>query len=428
MVRNDFIAAYFEGGEPLVRPGFMRVLQRASRSMMTWLRTHATLIDASVARNLKEAGLGGAFVEVMGANPLTHVSSTGVPGSFEATCRGIAHLVNVGIETRIVVILTRRTAPELNDVLALARDLGVEQVSVLRLYPIGRAKRLWGELALSLDEQTAALNALRPPPGVRVAHSWHPHDKNCCWSSIAVNAHGDSIGCPYLREFVNYGNVLEVPLLDSWRQDPLYRFLRSGEVSGGCDECETREGTRGGCRSTAFAFSGRWDAPDPFCSELNGGVDLRALPDRQIDLAGMRVPRLPDQAVGQPAQSDGPIGRSRQQRDARPGSYRLVEGTRMRELPDRDLCMVYTPRAPALYALQDEAWLILRECLGKTRDEVMDSYASLVAAAGVDSDDAALDVLEGLGDLESKGIIEEVPLLPHLDISRRETLHRRTHV
>jgi len=150
--------------------------------------------------------------------------------------------------------------------------------------------------------------------------------------------------------------------------------------------------------------------------------------DRQIDLAGMRVPRLPDQAVGQPAQSDGPIGRSRQQRDARPGSYRLVEGTRMRELPDRDLCMVYTPRAPALYALQDEAWLILRECLGKTRDEVMNSYASLVAAAGVDSDDAALDVLEGLGDLESKGIIEEVPLLPHLDIRRRETLHRRTHV
>jgi len=66
--------------------------------------------------------------------------------------------------------------------------------------------------------------------------------------------------------------------------------------------------------------------------------------------------------------------------------------------------------------------------LGKTRDEVMNSYASLVAAAGVDSDDAALDVLEGLGDLESKGIIEEVPLLPHLDIRRRETLHRRTHV
>jgi len=46
----------------------------------------------------------------------------------------------------------------------------------------------------------------------------------------------------------------------------------------------------------------------------------------------------------------------------------------------------------------------------------------------LDSDDAALDVLEGLGDLESKGIIEEVPLLPHLDIRRRETLHRRTHV
>src|SRR5262249_40555771 len=158
----------------------------------------------------------------------------GVAGSFEAACRGVEHLLAAGIDTRLVVILTRRIAPELNQLLKLARDLGVVQVSVLRLYPLGRAKRLWSELALSLDEQLAALDGLRAPPGVRVAHSWHPHDKNCCWSSVAVNAYGDSIGCPYLREFVNYGNILETPLLESWHTDPLYRRLRSGEVSDGC--------------------------------------------------------------------------------------------------------------------------------------------------------------------------------------------------
>jgi radical SAM protein with 4Fe4S-binding SPASM domain len=381
--------------------------------MMTWLRTHATLIDGSVAQCLKQSGLGGAFVELMGANSATHESSTGIADSFEATCRGIEHLIAAGIETRLVVILTRRTAPELNGVLRLARDLGVAQVSVLRLYPIGRAKRLWGELALSLDEQMTALNGLRPPPGVRVAHSWHPHDKNCCWSSVTINAYGDSIGCPYLREFVNYGSIFEVPLLESWRTDPLYRRLRSGEVSSGCGACQTHESTRGGCRATAFAFSGRWDAPDPFCPDMNHGIDLQAIPDWLVD--------LPDAQMQSPAASctRRPSARGRFRRsnsrsgrpfpNARPGSYRLVPGTRVREVPERDVCMVYTPRTPALYALQDEAWLILNECLGKTRNELVQSYVSLISAAGVGIEDAALDLLQGISDLQSKNIVEEVP-------------------
>jgi radical SAM protein with 4Fe4S-binding SPASM domain len=415
LVENHFIAAYFEGGEPLQRSGFIRVLQHSSRSMMTWLRTHATLIDGSLARRLKQAGLGGAFVELMGATAVTHERGTGVAGSFEATCRGIRHLREEEIDTRLVVILTRHTAPELNDILMLARDLDVAQVSVLRLYPIGRAKRRWGELALSLDEQMAALDGLRPPPGVRVAHSWHPHDKNCCWNSVAVNARGDSIGCPYLRELVNYGNVFETPLLQSWHTDPLYRRLRSGRVDAACGGCERREGSRGGCRATAFAFSGRWDAPDPFCTDMNQGVDLRVLPDWLLDRPAARAregttaradgPRLADDGgLGSP---NGIAGRPV---DGLPGTYRLVPGTRVREVPERDVCMIYTPATPALYALQDEAWLILRECLGRTRDELIQSYVSQVAAVGVMPEEAALETLEGISDLQRKRIVEEVPL------------------
>ncbi len=385
---------------------------------MTWLRTHATLIDGSLAQRLKRAGLGGAFVELMGATRVTHELSTGVAGSFEATCRGVRHLREAEIDTRMVVILTRRTAPELNDILKLARDLDVAQVSVLRLYPIGRAKRRWAELALSLDEQMAALDGLRPPPGVRVANSWHPHDKNCCWNSVTVNAYGDSIGCPYLREFVNYGNVLETPLLESWRSDPLYRQLRSGQVATGCSACQAREGTRGGCRATAFAFARRWDAPDPFCPDMNRGVDLRVLPDWLVDLpaAAARNGAAPRES-GQRSAERGRIGPAdglgRGPADAHPGTYRLVPGTRVREVPERDVCMVYTPAIPALYALKDEAWLILRACLGRTRGEVIESYVSQVAAAGVMPEEAAVDTLQGLSDLQTKRIIEQVPHHDH---------------
>lgn len=409
---HDFMVAYFEGGEPLARPDFIRIVRHSSRTMMTWLRTHATSIDRQAATQLKQAGLGGAFVDLMGANAATHEASTGVAGSFEATSSAVRHLLAVGIDTRLLVILNRRTAPELNEVLRLASELGVRHVSILRLYPIGRAKRLWNLLALSLDEQMAALAGLEPPPDVRVAHSWHPHDKNCCWSSATVDAYGRSIGCPYLRELVDYGNVLETPFLESWHNDPLYRQLRSGQVASGCGTCETREGTRGGCRATAFAFAGRWDAPDPFCPEMNEGIDLRVLPDRIVRLP---TPRAPQRRAGQEAR---PKPQARLRSDlpnserafgcGRADSFRLVPGTRVREVPERDVCLIYTPENPALYALQDEAWLIFRNCLGRTRQEVIRTYTEQVAAAGITPEEAMLEGLDSLSDLVGKRIIEQV--------------------
>jgi radical SAM protein with 4Fe4S-binding SPASM domain len=108
--------------------------------------------------------------------------------------------------------------------------------------------------------------------------SWHPRDRNCCWQAAAVSPFGDSIGCMYLREYVNHGNIRDMPLLDTWHNVPLYRMLREVPVEKSCNGCGAHSATRGGCRSTAYAFHGRWTAPDPFCSHLNNGVDLRVLP------------------------------------------------------------------------------------------------------------------------------------------------------
>src|SRR3546814_8772827 len=59
------------------------------------------------------------------------------------------------------------------------------------------------------EEMTAALGALKPPPGIKLMQSWHPNDGNCCWQMAAVDPFGRSIGCSYLREFVDYGDVRE---------------------------------------------------------------------------------------------------------------------------------------------------------------------------------------------------------------------------
>ncbi len=276
---NGVIQTYIEGGEPLLRPDIFRILRKASGKMMTLLRTNGTLIDAAVARRLKSAGVGHVFVELMGACAATHDWFAGVPGSFALACGAVGHLVAAGIKTDVLTILTKPNAGEIQAILELARSLGAQRVGVLRLYPLGQAKRLWHELALTLDEQIGVVAELRAPAGLTVMQSWHPRDRNCCWQSATVNAFGDSIGCPYLREYVNHGNVRDVPLMEIWDTDPLYKRLRAGNVETSCTGCNTDDGSRGGCRSTAYAFRGRWDAADPFCPTLNDGVDLRALPE-----------------------------------------------------------------------------------------------------------------------------------------------------
>jgi radical SAM protein with 4Fe4S-binding SPASM domain len=279
---NGVIQVYIEGGEPLFREDFETILRHCGRKMMTLLRTNGTLLDAARVARLKAAGIGRILVEVMGARAATHDYFTGRRGSHREAIAAVERSLAAGVETDMLIILNRRNAGELQDYVDLAHRIGVPRVGVLRLYPLGRARRRWRDLALSLEEQMSTLERLRVPDGLTLMQSWHPRNHNCCWQSAAVNAYGDSIGCMYLREYVNYGNILETPFLDTWHNDPLYKRLRGGTVEGNCSSCEGTQHTRGGCRSTAYAFHGRWEAPDPFCSTLNHGVDLRVLPRRSL--------------------------------------------------------------------------------------------------------------------------------------------------
>lgn len=272
------IQAYFEGGEPLVKPGFLDILRTVTPLMMTLLRTHGIGLTRDVGLELADIGLGRGLVDLMGADAATHDTASGSPGSFGQSLDAIRHLVAAGIPTDVLVILTTRTAPQLNAVARIAADLGAKRLGVLRLYPLGRARAVWTELALSMEAQTAALASLRVPAGLKIMQSWHPNDHNCCWQAAAINAFGRAIGCMYLRDYVDFGDASVIPYNEIFRTNPLYRSLRSGDVEESCSDCSATQGSHGGCRSAAFAFHGRWTAPDPFDAALNHGVDLTQLP------------------------------------------------------------------------------------------------------------------------------------------------------
>ena len=249
--------------------------------MMTLLRTHGIGLTRDLAHELATIGLGRGLVDLMGADAATHDAATGTAGSFAQACAAVGHLVDAGIPTDVLVILTVPTAPQLTAIAQLAAGLGASRIGVLRLYPLGRARAAWPDLALGLDAQMAAVGAMRLPSGLELMQSWHPNDHNCCWQAAAINAFGRAIGCMYLREYVDFGDATATPYNEIFRTNELYRELRAGDVEESCDECTASQGSRGGCRSAAYAFHGRWTAPDPFDTTLNHGLDLTRLPPKR---------------------------------------------------------------------------------------------------------------------------------------------------
>ena len=191
LAANGVIWLYIEGGEPFLKPGFVDLLTENAPRMFLMVRTHGTLIDRPLAERLKRIDVGIVLVDLWGATPTTHDLLTGTPGSYERTLLGIRELVRAGVETQTLFILNRRNVHELQAYTELTHSLGVRTAGILRLYPLGRVKKQWGELALSLSEMMQALEGLRAPEELRIMQSWHPRNANCCWQMSAINPYGE---------------------------------------------------------------------------------------------------------------------------------------------------------------------------------------------------------------------------------------------
>ncbi len=275
---DGIIAFYFEGGEPFLREGFEELIRELAERAFVMIRTNATLIDQKRARRLAEIGVGEVFVDLWGASAAVHDAMTGTAGSQAQTLAGIDHLVEAGVAVKLLYVLTALNAHETAAAARLARVRVPDgALAFLRLYPLGRARSRWSELALSLEAQMAALDAAKDA-GQRIIHSWHPNNHNCCWQMAAIRADGEAIGCAYLRDYVAFGSVTEKSLQETW-EHPLHQDLRRGAVEASCADCSASQGSHGGCRASAYAFHGRFTAPDPYDSRLNQGLDLTRLPD-----------------------------------------------------------------------------------------------------------------------------------------------------
>ncbi|OHB74066.1 MAG: hypothetical protein A2Z25_10910 [Planctomycetes bacterium RBG_16_55_9] len=289
----------FSGGEPLCREDLFGLIGQAkSLGIHPALATNGTLIDATIAEQIRDAGIARVSVSLDGATAEVHDRLRQLAGSFERAIEGIGYLRDVKVPFQINMTLTKHNAGQLEDTYYLAKSLGAVAVHVFMLVPVGCGQSLAETDMLSPEQYERKLlevcaldgrNELQMkvtcgPHYERVVRQKglhksrtettrpsslvsHPSSAKGCLAGLGVlfvGHQGDVFPCGYLP--IQCGNVLEQKLSDIWyKSEDLARMRDSSALEGKCGVCGYRQ-VCGGCRGRAYAATGNYMAEEPFCA------------------------------------------------------------------------------------------------------------------------------------------------------------------
>jgi len=294
----------FSGGEPMVREDLAElVAYAADAGIRPVLSTNGTLLTADRARELKEAGLAYAGVSVDGLAERND-EFRGVDGAFRAAVEGIETCLEVGLKTGLRYTVTRQNVDDLDGVVDLLSDVGLDRFCFYHLSYSGR-----GETLDSVDLDTAERREVVTRICDRTLEAHRSGDEietllvgNYADAAYIVEyarrefgddaarrvyerlqrnggdptgervAAVDCLGNVHPTQFwrtYSLGNVRDRPFSDIWEDEdnPLLRAVRNrpGNLTGKCADCRYKGICRGGSRLRALAADNGLFGPDPQC-------------------------------------------------------------------------------------------------------------------------------------------------------------------
>jgi len=233
---------------------------------------------------LAEAGLACLSFSLDGATEETHNAFRGVKRAWEWTMQGIEATRKAGIPFQINTTITAQNYDEFDAMAALVESLKPSVWSIFMVVPTGRAdahqlpepkkvEALLNKLCELSRRVPFAIKTTEAPQYRRIqlqqaerAGLDRPQvgGTNDGRGFVFVSHRGEV--CPSGFLPVSAGNVRRLPLLQIYRESPLFRSLRNPTaLKGKCGRCDYRT-LCGGSRARAFALRGDPLAEEPLCT------------------------------------------------------------------------------------------------------------------------------------------------------------------
>lgn len=263
MYDNGLVTIEFSGGEPLLYPGIMNLVERSVELFqMVSIVTNGTLItDESCNRFAKLSDTLKFSISLDGSTEQIHDKMRGVKGAFKATTHAISSLTSHGITVRVGMTLTDDNIYDFENTILLAKELGCSSFAFGPVFPFGRGAKYnqsllskeetlkRGEYILGISEKYADFVSFVKEGSVKmfklVGNCGAGH------RSITIAPNGDVRPCPtmptvgpVLGNLINdkYEDILRNPLIRTLRklQSPKEEVCGSCNRLGFCKACILR--------------------------------------------------------------------------------------------------------------------------------------------------------------------------------------------
>ncbi|MCE5284628.1 MAG: putative heme d1 biosynthesis radical SAM protein NirJ2, partial [Pelosinus sp.] len=282
IARAGFKIMIFSGGEPLIRPDIVELVEYAtSLGLRPVFGTNGTLITLEMAKKLKAAGAMGMGISLDSLNAAKHNEFRRFPGAWEGAVEGMRNCRKAGLPFQIHTTIMEWNREEIEEITDFAVAEGAVAHHFFFLVPTGRAVSIETEslraeayeetLIRILKKQQEVDIELKPtcaPQFMRIAKQMGMNlrfGRGCLagTSYCIISPKGQVQPCAYLN--ILLGDVRETPFDEIWRNSEVLKKLRTLDYKGGCGECEYKN-LCGGCRArAAYYHEGDYMAEEPWC-------------------------------------------------------------------------------------------------------------------------------------------------------------------
>jgi radical SAM protein with 4Fe4S-binding SPASM domain len=194
----DDLAAYqvnallFSGGEPMVHPRFLDLVERATgKGLKVTISTNGTRITPEIASRLKELNTAYVGISLDGIGAV-HDKFRGVTGSFDQAVRGFRLCSEAGQKTGLRLTLTRNNVQCIEQILDFIDEQDIQRVCFYHLVPTGRGVDVQ---TLHPDEARHAIDSL-----IRRVEIWKAEGKTREVLTVTQPADGIYLLLRQLRE------------------------------------------------------------------------------------------------------------------------------------------------------------------------------------------------------------------------------------
>ncbi len=274
------------GGEPLSHPAFFDVARRfQDAGVGVQVISNGTLITEAKARALADLKLRFIQVTLNGPDESLHAAHVG-PGHFERTVQGVRTLRGAGVPVVGCIVVTKKNAAVVGEIMQLWASLGVAAVALSRFSPAGYATRHVAQLLPSVSDLEVAFTQAHPFGKRITLHCTMPVPPCALDTSVFPDIRFGS--CPVgtaLQEFAvgpdgklrhctlhGYGIGGEVDIADD--AVDLQALMRAPEVTtykrqhpDFCTGCVHLESCGGGCGAASVWALGSRREVDPLVAQ-----------------------------------------------------------------------------------------------------------------------------------------------------------------